>query len=433
MLSVCATLLSLTMGCAPPTSLDSASAHDSVSVSLQERARSADSLINSIGLNVHLSYFRTAYGTGWDTIVKPKLVALGVRHLRDGGNVVPDDAWMRLVYGRMTELANAGIKFNLVMLPALGSTDYVHLNQFSRLMEYAAPVVESFEGLNEHDLSGHAAWGTETRTFQQALYARVKGDPRTASMPVYGPSMAHPRHAVAVGDLRAWMDFGAIHPYPGGTLPMHSIPDHATRTAVISGNRPFAATETGYHTALAWTGGHPGISEDAQARYTPRLLLEFFNTGISRTYLYEFIDQGSNSADRETSFGLLRADGSEKPAYSSLRNLITILRDPGPGFAPGELRYSLDGDSTRIQHTLVQKRDGRFYLILWQNAKSFDLQAKSNIRVTTRPYALTLRLPATQIRLFTPLTAAAATETVRGAGKIALEITDAPLIVEITP
>ncbi len=432
MLLVGSALVSLFSGCAPPTALDSA-AHDPVVVSRQEQARPADSLVNSIGINVHLSYFQTGYGTNWASVTRPKLIALGVRHLRDAGSVTSDDSWMRLVYGRMAELSAAGMKFNLVMQPALGSSDYTALPQFNRLLQFAAPVVESFEGLNEHDVSGRTAWVSEVRTFQQALYAAVRGDSRTAGLPVLGPAMAHPKNASAVGSLAGWLDFGAIHPYPGGALPMTSIQDHEVRTASISGNRPFMSTETGYHTATAWTGEHPGVSEVAQGHYTPRLLLQFFNAGVNRTYLYELMDEGTNNADREMSFGLLRSDGSEKPAYVALQNLITILKDPGSAFTPGALAYTLGGDSSSVRHTLLQKRDGRFYLILWQDARSFDLQSRSTIVVDHRPAMLNLPSAVTQIRRFTPGTSASAVETLRGTAEFGFEISDTPVILEITP
>src|SRR5262245_26276584 len=47
------------------------------------RARSAASFVDSIGVNVHFSNPRTAYVTRYPE-VKQKLLALGVRHLRDG-------------------------------------------------------------------------------------------------------------------------------------------------------------------------------------------------------------------------------------------------------------------------------------------------------------------------------------------------------------
>lgn len=432
MLVVSTALLSTLSACAPPTALEEGMS-DSVSVSVQAQARPADSLVNSIGLNVHLSYFRTTYGTGWDNVVKPKLIALGVRHLRDHGDVVADDSWMRTVYGRMTELADAGIKFDLVLRPQSGTNNYTTLPQFQRLMQYAAPAVEAFEGLNEHDVSGRTAWVAETRSFQKALYQAVRGEARTANLPVYGPSMAHPANATGVGSLSDFLSHGSIHPYPGGNLPMTSIGDHERRSSVISGNRPIVVTEAGYHTATRWTGGHPGVSEEAQARYTPRLLLEFFNAGVQRSYLYEFIDQGSDLTDREKAFGLVRSDGSEKPAYTSLKNMIAILKDPGPAFSPGVLGFTLDGDTSKVERTVLQKRDGRFYLILWQNAKSYDLDARSNVSVNSRPAHLTLATAAQQIRIFDPLRSASPIKTHRDQGNVALEIGDSPLIVEITP
>ena len=431
MLSLVAVLCSST-ACAPPSALEEAM-HDSVTVALNIQARPADSLVNSIGLNVHLTYFRTAYGTAFENVVKPKLIALGVRHLRDHGDVVPDDSWMRTVYGRMGELAAAGIKFNLVLRPTQGSTNYTSIPQFQRLMEYAAPSVESFEGLNEHDISGRTGWVTEVRSFQRALYTAVKADARTRDMAIYGPSMAHPKNAASVGVLDAYMTEGSIHPYPGGNMPMNSLGEHERRGAAISGTLPFVITESGYHTATRWTGDHPGISEQAQARYTPRMFLEFFNAGVERSYLYEFVDQGNDLTNREMSFGLVRSDGSDKPAYTSLKNMIAILTDPGPAFATGTLGFTLDGDSSRVERTVLQKRDGRFYLILWQNEKSYDLQARSTITVSNRTAHLTLATSARSIRIYDPLRSASPVESYPDAGSVPLAISDAPLIVEITP
>ncbi len=401
-------------------------------LSAPSQARSADDFVNSIGTNLHLSYFRTAYGTGWATIIKPKLLALGVRHVRDGGSVVDDDRWMETVYGRMKDLADQGIRFDLIVGPPRGSEDYSSLSQFSRLVQYAQPVVESFEGLNEHDLSRRPDWVSEVRNCQQALYTAVKADPRTASLPVYGPSIGHQNNAAQVGDISQWMDYGTIHPYPGGLPPLASLADHENKLRAITGSRPLVATETGYHTAMSWPGEHPPVSEQAMARYVPRLFLQYFDAGINRTYLYELIDEGTSHADREQNFGLLRADGSEKPAYSALRNLIAVLRDPGPTFTPGQLDYSLSGDTTGVESTLLQKRDGRFYLVLWQETSSYDLARKLETRVADRP--LTLRLTrAAQVRLFLPLTSPNPTRDSPGITSLTLSVPDSPLIVEIRP
>jgi hypothetical protein len=394
--------------------------------------RRADDFVNSIGINLHLSYFRTPYGTGWASIVKPRLLALGVRHVRDGGSVVPDDHWMQLVYGRMGELADQGIHFDLIISPAQGTQDYSIVHQFDRLVQYAGPAVEAFEGLNEHDLSGRPDWVREVRECQAALYRAVKNDPRTAGLPVYGPSMGHAANAAAVGDLSRYMDYGAIHPYPGGKPPLTNLPDHETRTAVINGSHALVASETGYHTAMQWTGGHPPVSEAAMARYVPRIFLEYFDAGIQRTYLYELIDEGSDPADREMSFGLLRSDGSEKPAYAALRNLITILRDPGPPFAPGPFDYTLAGDTTGVRSLVLARRDGRFDLILWQDAMSYDVDRR--VETVAADRTVTLQLPAERtVLLYRPVTSATPLGAATRGTSITLLVPDGPLIVEIGP
>lgn len=396
------------------------------------RARSADDFVNSIGTNLHLSYFRTAYGSGWASVIKPKLLALGVRHVRDAGSVVDDDRWMEIVYGRMKELADQGVKFNLIVGPPRDGTDYSALSHFDRLLQYAAPAVESFEGLNEHDLSRRPEWVAEVRACQQALYQKVKADPRTSNLPVLGPSMGRPGNAAQVGDLSQWMDYGAIHPYPGGNPPLTNLADHKDKLRAVAGNRPLAATETGYHTAAGWTGDHPPISEAAMARYVPRLFLEYFEAGITRTYLYELIDEGTSSADREQRFGLLRADGSEKPAYVALRNLIAVLRDPGAAFTPGQLDYTLEGDTTGVRRLLLQKRDGRFYLVLWQEVPSYDLTRKTEMHVADRP--VTVRLPAAaQLRVFAPLTSPNPVRTAPNVATLLIGVPDSPVIVEVGP
>ncbi len=397
-----------------------------------ETAKSADALVNSIGINTKLSYLQSVYGTGFNGIVKPRVIALGVRHLRDEGSNVVSDGWMQLVYGRMKELAANGIRFNLTMRPVEGQTDLTRIEQWDRFLAYAGPALENVEGLNEWDLKGrNANWATQTRTFQQALYAKVKGDSRTRNMPVFGPSMGNPNNASQVGNLSAWMDFGNTHPYPGGNEPMFSVAYHATRVSSISGTRPFVATETGYHNALLWTGGHPPITELGAARYIPRLYLEFYQAGIQRTYLAGLVDEGTDLADREMHFGLLRNNGAPKPAYAALQNMITILKDPGPSFGPGQLGFTLSGDLTNLKHLLLQKRDGTFYLALWRAVPDYDLLAKLDIPAVGKNITVTFQSPVAQTRLFSPLNSSNPYLTRSATVSVSAVVRDYPTLVEI--
>lgn len=393
-------------------------------------AKPADALVNSIGINVHLSYFQTPYGTGFNTIIKPKLKELGVRHLRDVGSVTTNNGWMNTVYGRAKELGYMGMRFNYVMRPG-ESGSYTNVDHFERLMTYVAPFVENFEGLNEHDLSGRANWAAEARTFQQALWNKVKKDPRTLNMPVFGPSMGRPGNAAQVGDLSAYFNYGSIHPYPGNGVPTAMLAYNRTHMQPMTRSRNFVATESGYHTLTSWLGAHSPVTEQAMGRYVPRLFLEYFDAGLPRTYLYELIDQGTGHATRENHFGLLRNDGSEKPAFRALANMIAILKDPGAGFTTSSLAYSVTGDTLGLKQMLLQKRDGRFYLALWHQGSSYDVTLKTDLPLVSRTVTVRFDAPVARVQQYRPNVSTSATNLVTSVTSVNLSVDDRVLLLEI--
>jgi hypothetical protein len=184
---------------------------------------------------------------------------------------------------------------------------------------------------------------------------------------------------------------------------------------------------------LTWTGGHPPITEQGAARYLPRLFLEFFDAGIRRSYLAELIDEGNDITDREDNFGLLRNNGAPKPAYLAIQNLISILKDPGAAFTPGQLSYTLSGDQTNLKHLLLQKRNGTFYLALWRAVPDYDLTTKLDIPAVGKNITVTFTAPRTQVRLFSPLNSANPYQTVVRPTKVSAIVRDYPTLVEIQP
>jgi hypothetical protein len=130
---------------------------------------------------------------------------------------------------------------------------------------------------------------------------------------------------------------------------------------------------------------------------------------------------------------LLRADGSEKPAYHALKNLIDILEDQGPRFAPGSLVYTLRGDVAGIRQLLLQRRDGRFYLALWQTGTIFDLGTKRDMSAAPRALTLTLPQPAEMIELFEPLASAGPIASFARTATVKVPVPDHLVLVAITP
>jgi len=400
----------------------------------------AEDFVSSIGVNVHLSYFDRVYGSGFRTIIVPRLQELGVRHLRDGGTSLPNEDWMREVYGRWRELASAtGAKFTVIVSPRRTATgpgsDYGDVSHVRDLRDrIGVDNIDAWEGLNEHDISGRSTFAQEDRQLQRALYSLVKGDPQMSSKHrVLGPSMAFASAAAQVGDLSAWMDAGTIHPYDGGKVPGSNFADHASGVRAIAGTRPLVATEMGYHTSPVSTNPwHWAVSEGVQAKYILREFLELFNAGVQRTFAYELIDEGTDPAEMEFHFGLLRNDGSRKPSFTALRNLIALLGDrSAPVFATHALRVSLSGDTASVHRLLVEKADGRRYLLLWQNTRSYDEVTRSDLSAAARTVDVDFPSAFSRITVFTPLIGTAPTASYSTVRSVRLSVPDHPVLLEL--
>ena len=76
-----------------------------------------------------------------------------------------------------------------------------------------------------------------------------------------------------------------------------------------------------------------------------------------------------------------------------MKNFIALLADEGPAFEPGGLGMKLSGETTNVQHLLLQKRDGRFYLAIWVELPSYDVNTKKALTVASQSVTLTLNQP----------------------------------------
>ncbi len=355
-------------------------------------AKPADSFVDSIGVNTHTAYDWTAYGSGFD-LVKQRLSELGVRHIREV--LVPEKPEQ---YQRLNELAAIGIRSTLVLGdPANGSEGLSEL--VSTASGELAGSLDALEGPNEFDSRGGSGWAPQLAAYQQQLYSEAKADPALSGVPVVGPSILHRSSQEELGNVSGSLDYGNIHPYPFGEPPESNIESQLAKATLNSGGKPVMATESGYNTALNSHEEHPPVSEAAMATYMPRLFLSYFESGIARTFSYELVDEKPNPdlSEQEEHFGLLRNDFSEKPAFIALRNLIEIVKDPGPAFAPSSLAYSTGGDTTDLHQVLLQKRDGSFYLALWRASSVWNLDQRTPIAASSEP--VELELPASTARV----------------------------------
>ena len=336
----------------------------------------ADSIADSVGVNIHLHYGNTVYGNF--PLIQGLLTDLGVRHTRDG---LVDSSWQDY-YQRHIALGRMGIRCLFITSPTQSS---------ALLTSWPNRVPGAFEGYeapNEYDLSGDPSWAATLNAFVPRLYNAVKSNPATANFPVVGPSLTQPASYAQVAGLEKYFDSGNMHNYFGGRNPgtpgwgaggYGSIAYNVNNNQTAWPGKPIVTTETGYITD---TSIAQGIPELVEGKYAPRMILEQALHGVTRTYVYELIDEGSATAGNAGMYGLARNDGSPKPAFTALKNLIATLTDPGPQVLPQNLQFSLVGASSNVHHLVMAKRDGSYYVAFWLEEQDYDVNKRAETPVT---------------------------------------------------
>ena len=395
------------------------------------QAQQADDVVESIGVNTHLGYTDTPYNDF--ATVRQRLDELGIRYIRDGVSLRRPD-----VYERLRELAADGIGLDAIAGDPLQRWNIGTIDEQLDLIEdELSSAVVSIEGPNEYDLQGDPDWVGVLRGYTQQLWEGVKARPALAKLPVLGPSIVAREGMALVGDLSPWTDFGNTHTYLSGAMPeTASIWDgELTAAARNSGNQPVQVTETGYHNGINGTVGHQPASERAAGIYMPRLFLDDFRRGIARSFSYELLDQREDPSktDIEAAFGLLRNDFSKKPAALAIERLIGLLSDRGPAFVPGELAYSLEGAPPTTEQLLLQKRDGSFYLVLWNKVSVWDQATRTDLDPPVVPITVDLEQPVASAEVFEPNVAATPVTSAANPDKLALGLSAQVSVIELTP
>jgi hypothetical protein len=379
------------------------------------QAASASDFLNSIGVACHFDYFWTPYKNF--SGVEALLLQSGIRNVRDGGTDPTAVSSFRALH-------NAGIDVTWVMDAIDGvapTSAYWTTPPHYTLPSFLENVlgtntISAIEISNEIDIyygsikwhpqdqaylsdnpRASNYWGSYIQSLVQDTSAVVRQDPALASIPLIGTSFGGTWAGVPAGAFYNFVDQGAIHPYMyRGNAAVTNAPAYdgvphyflqSTETSVLideyptaitnfdypyqSGNqqKPLVVTETGYYTGLA----PHSIDELTHAKYVPRIFAEYFRHGISKTFAYEFVDEGTDGG-MENSFGLVRADLTPKPAYTALQSMIGLLQDSGGQFSPAKLTYgfvpSSDQSYTRLQYAhdlLLEKSDGDFFLLFWHD------------------------------------------------------------------
>ena len=420
-----------TLGRWPQTALASACA-----VSDGATALMADLAADAPGVNTHINYLGSVYDTAYETIVRPRLLELGVRHIRDN----PGDITDAKTKGRFTDLAKVGIDLLLIMPDEVEQG----IAYAGALNEGSIRVVEAVEPPNERDHAWGTAMPVQMPGRMKALCSQYRNDPAPHAVHVLGPSFANTRNAAqqlqaTFADAADYMDCGNIHSYSGrdpegsqGGGWGISLADALDRQRLGS-DKPVWASECGYKMSGS-TRGHPAVTQRAAAKYLPRQFLSHMLLGAPRVFIYQLLN--NNNED----FALLEYNGSPRLQFNSVKNFIAIFRDPGKPFSPGSLRYTLDGDLSDIRQMLFQKRDGRFLLAIWQGVPSSTVtwsdSGIADLEPERRALTLNLGTPIVSAKIYEPSFSNLPAQSVvshAGTNQISLNVPDHVQVVELVP
>ena len=420
-------LLILSLACVVPLAHLEASSGKPVFV--RETPHSTYNFVNSIGINTHLNYFDRIYGNF--QLVEQDLKSIGILHVRDGIHLQNQD-YNETLYKRWIQLGKLGIRFDAVLDPRsnLGAINSALLEKIDVL---AGHTIESFEGPNELDVSNLPDWPSVDRNYQKDIFTAVRSMSAGSRIGVIGPSMAFAANGKRIGNISEWIDQGNLHPYPAGEMPSVVFPEQIDLANIMCDKKQIVFTESGYHNAVNDPSGQPGISEKAAAKYIPRLFLEDFAHGVPRTYLYELMDEAPDPGltNAQLHWGLIRANGSAKPAFFALKNLISELYDPKQNEHLRPFSWMLNRNDPHIHHLLLQKSTGEYDLVFWQEISSYDVKRHTDIENPSVASVLTLARRARSIAVYDPVRQTEPIEVYTNEKSVLLQIPDQPLVVEI--
>lgn len=402
--------------------------------------------LDSIGVCTHI-------GQGIDDPSRSAaaLEYAGVRHIRDDGSPRHVQDWIA-VHER------AGVKVVLTWSGpnerAIGS-----LIDMSKKLA-AADALLAMEGPNEANnwavtYEGEKSQATVTfipvAKWQQAFYERVKSDPVLKDYPVFHASEAGGSEPDNVGLQFLTIPADANTLMPAGTkyADYANVHNYICRKPSIIDNMAWVNADPLFHgwtdgiyveygktwrkgfagysdaelvtlprvtTETGWvTGGEKGLTQEQQGRLYLNIYLAQFKQGFKHTFIYMLRDAGGSDAG----YGIFEKDYQPKKSATYLHNLTTILADEGV-VTPGKLDYTMQDPPETVHDLLLQKSDGTFELVVWNEKAS-----------GTDDVMVKFDGPHPTVRIYDPTTGTAPIQTLTNVASVSLTLSDHPVIIEM--
>ena len=368
------------------------------------RAKSADSFVDSIGLNNVGGPYITLYGGERGklhgmTPVDSRYV-MGVRHsryeIRPEMNVTPISNLYK----------DQGVQID-ALISWIWTDPYIRksadiADSLIELKRFPSGSIATIEGNNEADMpqeSGdfprYASSMKAAVDNQAALYRAAKADPQFKDTPVIaftlGKNWPWGGRTGYGAFTTAAFDYESLHSYTAGDTIDGSLhaPGHnewlkLAHSILPAGesDRPIIATETGFVHHIMDKNKVGYDSQIAQAKQEMMLLANDFSISFVRTFIYSVGGEANWEMDTHD-------DGTPMPAGRALSFITATLGDArwdrerlawiASPVKPQNLAYALADVPASVHSLLLQKADGSFYLLAWNDVLVWDGKQNQDI------------------------------------------------------
>ena len=356
---------------------------------------SAYQFTHGLGYDTHISYLNTSYGApNAISYRKAILLALHAKLVRDGSSLL--DSAPNAYTAEMNDLANSGMRWALVV--DSGTPTSVITARINALNTNALGYLEGPNELNTRD----ANWAIDDKNEMIQMVAAVNAASPSRGLQIIGPSITNTY--TTMGDLSSLENYGNYHYYSGAFIPesdgwgggvygyrygdLRSGLNNARQSSLT---KPIAMTETGNEVQpippnAGVVGGY--VSEYSQASYIERRTLWAALHNVPLIFQYDLFSEGYTSTD--FNWGLIRADGTQRPSLRAMQGLTNILDDtadisqpchvpvaatiPPPHFG---ITYYLTTDT--VESMGFCKSNGEYDLVLWQPLQTTDINTGADI------------------------------------------------------
>jgi hypothetical protein len=392
--------------------------------------RAAD-VRSGIAINTHVNYLDTAYAKPAEVV--KALHYIGVDEVREqtptpwNSGSAPLDTY--------AYMAGQGIHFDFIALG--GEADFGKtISQTAALNARVPGMVTALEGFNEIDNNHNFDWFGQKGAAggvasQKALFAAANKAAPLKDVFIYDLTGAE----VMPDSLKDRADYANAHLYPqNGFAPDNWFKDMAAMAKAK--HNPLVITEFGYASNLESGWLVIGVGQVGQAKGILSGLFSGFEHGVTRTYLYELLDQkpDPDNKEREWHFGVYDNQYRAKVAAVALHNVTSLLYDGGAGartFAVRPFDLSLQGLPATGHKVVIEKADGTTVIALWNEQLFWDRATGKPVQ--SPPVAVTVGLPlgAHATGVYDPLVGDQPVKTFKPLQSVAVDVPDHPVFLVV--